>query len=395
VLRQKTRSSLTLAAIALGVASLILAGGYIEDTLLQLREATIKSRLGHLQVYKAGLYASGGQRPFEYLIEDTSVVEKIVGALPGVVSQARRLSFSGLISNGRGDLPIWGEGIEPEPESHIGSALTMLHGRRLANSDKMAIVLGEGLAKVLKVKVGDSVDLILSTSGGAMNTLDFTIVGVFRSMSKEYDARGVQIPLPAAAELVDTAGVGALVVLLENTEQTEGALATLTARLPTSNYEVKTWRELADFFTSTEAFYKRQFAVLNFVILVMVLLSVANTVNMTLHERMGEFGIIRALGRRGIDVFRLVMVESLVLGVIGAALGVIIGVTLALLISAAGIPMPPGPNSEAGLIATIRLVPSVLSAAFALGVVGTVLASLLPARRVARAPLVEALRQAI
>lgn len=395
MLRQKTRSSLTLAAIALGVASLILAGGYIEDTLLQLREATIKSRLGHLQVYKAGLYASGGQRPFEYLIEDTSVVEKIVGALPGVVSQARRLSFSGLISNGRGDLPIWGEGIEPEPESHIGSALTMLHGRRLANSDKMAIVLGEGLAKVLKVKVGDSVDLILSTSGGAMNTLDFTIVGVFRSMSKEYDARGVQIPLPAAAELVDTAGVGALVVLLENTEQTEGALATLTARLPTSNYEVKTWRELADFFTSTEAFYKRQFAVLNFVILVMVLLSVANTVNMTLHERMGEFGIIRALGRRGIDVFRLVMVESLVLGVIGAALGVIIGVTLALLISAAGIPMPPGPNSEAGLIATIRLVPSVLSAAFALGVVGTVLASLLPARRVARAPLVEALRQAI
>ena len=395
VLRQKTRSSLTLAAIALGVASLILAGGYIEDTLLQLREATIKSRLGHLQVYKAGLYASGGQRPFEYLIEDTSVVEKIVGALPGVVSQARRLSFSGLISNGRGDLPIWGEGIEPEPESQIGSALTMLHGRRLANSDKMAIVLGEGLAKVLKVKVGDSVDLILSTSGGAMNTLDFTIVGVFRSMSKEYDARGVQIPLPAAAELVDTAGVGALVVLLENTEQTEGALATLTARLPTSDYEVKTWRELADFYTSTEAFYKRQFAVLNFVILVMVLLSVANTVNMTLHERMGEFGIIRALGRRGIDVFRLVMVESLVLGVIGAALGVIIGATLALLISAAGIPMPPGPNSEAGLIATIRLVPSVLSAAFALGVVGTVLASLLPARRVARAPLVEALRQAI
>lgn len=278
VLRQKTRSSLTLAAIALGVASLILAGGYIEDTLLQLREATIKSRLGHLHVYKAGLYASGGQRPFEYLIEDTSVVEKIVGALPGVVSQARRLSFSGLISNGRGDLPIWGEGIEPEPESQIGLALTMLHGRRLANSDKMAIVLGEGLAKVLKVKVGDSVDLILSTSGGAMNTLDFTIVGVFRSMSKEYDARGVQIPLPAAAELVDTAGVGALVVLLENTEQTEGAPATLTARLPTSDYEVKTWRELADFYTSTEAFYKRQFAVLNFVILVMVLLSVANTV---------------------------------------------------------------------------------------------------------------------
>lgn len=395
VLRQKTRSSLTLAAIALGVTSLILAGGYIEDTLVQLREATIKSRLGHLQVYKAGLYASGGQRPFDYLIEDASAVEDVVGTLPGVVSQARRLSFSGLISNGRGDLPIWGEGIEPEPESRIGSALTMLQGRRLSDTDKMSIVLGEGLAQVLKVKVGDSVNLVLNTHGGAMNTLDFTIVGVFRSMSKEYDARGVQIPLPAAAELVDTAWISALVVLLENTAQTERALAALTARLPASHYEVKTWRELADFYTSTEAFYKRQFAVLNLIILVMVLLSVANTVNMTLHERTGEFGIMRALGRRGTDIFRLVMLESLVLGVIGATLGVIIGVMLALLISAAGIPMPPGPNSEAGLTATIRLVPSVLAAAFALGVVGTVLASLLPARRAAQAPLVEALRQAI
>ena len=66
VLRQRTRTTLTLAAIALGVVSLILAGGYVEDTLVQLREATIKSRLGHLQVYKAGLYASGGQRPFDY-----------------------------------------------------------------------------------------------------------------------------------------------------------------------------------------------------------------------------------------------------------------------------------------------------------------------------------------
>ena len=99
---------------------------------MQLREATIKSRLGHLQVYKAGMHASGGQRPFEFLIEDAPAMEKAVGALPGVVAQARRLSFSGLISNGRGDLPIWGEGVEPEPESRIGSALTMLDGRRLA-----------------------------------------------------------------------------------------------------------------------------------------------------------------------------------------------------------------------------------------------------------------------
>jgi putative ABC transport system permease protein len=228
-----------------------------------------------------------------------------------------------------------------------------------------------------------------------MNTLEFSIVGVFRSMSKEYDARGVQIPLQMAAELVDTRGISALIVLLEDTAQTERALAALTARLPGDRYEVKTWHDLADFYTSTAAFYERQFAVLHLIILVMVLLSVANTVNMTLHERTGEFGVMRALGRRGADIFRLAVLESAVLGLIGATLGLIIGVALALLISAAGIPMPPGPNSESGLTAAIRLVPAVLASASVLGIVGTMVASLLPARRAARIPVVDALRQAI
>ena len=129
------------------------------------------------------------------------------------MAQARRLSFSGLISNGRGELPVWGEGIEPEPESRIGSALSMLQGRRLSGSDRFAILVGEGLAQALKVNVGDSVNLVVSTRDGAMNALEFNIVGVFRSMSKEYDARGVHIPLAAAAELVDTPGISTVVIL--------------------------------------------------------------------------------------------------------------------------------------------------------------------------------------
>ena len=57
-------------------------------------------------------------------------------------------------------------------------------------------------------------NLVLSTREGAMSTLDFKIIGIFRSLSKEYDARAVRIPLPAAQELTATSGVNAVVVLL-------------------------------------------------------------------------------------------------------------------------------------------------------------------------------------
>jgi putative ABC transport system permease protein len=254
------------------------------------------------------------------------------------------------------------------------------------------IIVGEGLAKAMKLTVGDRVDLLITTRDGAMNTLDFGVVGIFRSLSKEYDARGIRIPIRAARELTDTDGVTTIVLLLNDTAQTQAAALRLTNTL-SPHLEVKSWEDLADFYRSTAALYERQFAVLQIIILVMVVLSVANSVNMTLHERTLEFGIMRALGRTDRDVFRLALLEMSLMGALGAALGVALGAGLALAVSAHGIPMPPPPNSESGFTASIRFVPSVVAAAFGLGVLASISASLLPARRLARISIVEALRR--
>jgi putative ABC transport system permease protein len=124
----------------------------------------------------------------------------------------------------------------------------------------------------------------------------------------------------------------------------------------------------------------------------MVLLTVVNSVNMSLFERVAEFGTMRALGDRGGRIFALVVVEGLVFGVAGAIVGVALGVGLALMLSAVGIPMPPPPNSNVGYIAQIRLVPSVVFEAAIVGVVATTLAAVWPAWRVSRIPVVDALR---
>ena len=394
IVRRPARAGLTLAAIALGVASLVLSGGFVEDILYQLREATIRSQLGHLQIYKQGQFASGGHRPFDFLIDDGDAVRRAVASLPGLVTQGQRISFSGVISNGKGELPILGEGVEPDAESRIGSAFTILSGRQLTAGDTSGMVIGEGLANAMKLKVGDTANVVLSTREGAANTLDFRIVGVLRSLSKEFDARAVRIPLAAAQELTASTGVNAVVVLLADTRQTERARMELAAKLP-PGLEVKTWQELADFYNSTAALYERQFGFLQVIILVMVLLSVANSVNMTLQERTQEFGIMRALGRTGRDVFRIAVLETAILGVSGAVLGVALGVVVALMVSAIGIPMAPPPNSESGFVAGVQVVPGVVGAAFVAGLVASVIAALLPARYISRLQVVEALRRGI
>jgi putative ABC transport system permease protein len=135
--------------------------------------------------------------------------------------------------------------------------------------------------------------------------------------------------------------------------------------------------------------------VLQFIILVMVLLSVANNINMSVFERLGEFGTMMALGNRRAYVFRLILLESSLLGLVSALLGVILGVALAWAISAIGIPMPPPPNANLGYTGHITIIPSVLVMAYFVGLAATVMGALLPAARVSRTPVIDALRASV
>jgi putative ABC transport system permease protein len=327
-----------------------------------------------------------------YLIEQPDALKVGAGGTAGVEKVFARLNFTGVINNGRRDLGIIGEGIEPAAEGQVSTYLRNVEGRPLGDKDVDGIVVGQGVAKSLGLKIGDRVNLVISLAQGAVNTLDFELVGVFQSFSKEFDARAVRIPLPAARELMDTPGAHVLVVMLHKTEDTERVTNELTATFGTQGFEIARWNKLSDFYAKAVDLYDRQFGVLRLIILLMVLLSVANSVNMTIFERTREFGTVIALGTRTTSVFRTVLMESTLIGLIGALLGMVIGSLLAIGISAIGIPMPPSPNANLGYTAEIRLVPWEVVSSGKIGFVATFLASIRPARRVSKLDVVESLR---
>jgi putative ABC transport system permease protein len=395
VFRQRARSAGTLAAIALGVAGLILAGGFVQDIFFQLGEAVIHSQSGHIQVARKGYREGRVRAPESFLIDRPDELKRLIGETPGVQFSLARLGFAGVINNGKRDLGIIGEGGEPSAEEKLGTYLRYIEGRPLKDDDLDGIVVGQGVARSLGLAPGDRVNLVISLAQGAVNTLDFEVTGVFQSFSKDFDARAVRIPLRAARELMDNDSAHLLVVVLERTEDTDAVLASLKNRLESQGFELANWRELSDFYDKTLKLYDRQFGVLRLIILLMVLLSVANSVNMSLFERTREFGTLLALGDRPGTVFRLIMTESALLGIFGAAIGVAAGCVAATLVSAIGIPMPPPPNANAGYTAFIRLAPVEIALAGAIGMAATILAAVLPARRASRLNVVEALRQGV
>lgn len=394
VLRHKSRTAFTLAVIAFGVAALIVTGGFVENLYRQLGEAIIHSQSGHLQVAQPAWFAEGSRSPEKHLIPEIESARSQLARLSGASEVAARLLFAGLLSGNGAELPIVGEGFEPEKEAGLTSALTIVSGRPLRAGDPYGALIGEGLAQELSLATNDRVTLLASTIDGALNTVDLEVVGVFRSFSRDYDARALKVPLAAAQELVGTAQANVLVVLLDDTLQTGQARRAASALMQPRGLAVKTWEQLNDFYRNTVLLYERQFGVLTVIILVMVALGVGNAVSMAVFERVAEFGTMRALGNRSAHIFRLIMLESTAVGAIGSILGVIAGAGAAWLISAIGIPMPPPPNSNLGFTAAVELLPGVMLEAFAVGFAATLLSALLPATRACRVPIVEALRRA-
>src|SRR6476469_6180738 len=109
VFRHRARSAMTLGAIAFGVVALILSGGFVSDLYRQLGESIIHSQSGHLQVARPALFAQGSRSPEKHRIPNLDAVESALAGLSGVKEIMARLSFVGLMSNGRTDLPIIGE----------------------------------------------------------------------------------------------------------------------------------------------------------------------------------------------------------------------------------------------------------------------------------------------
>ncbi len=355
----------------------------------------IHSQSGHIQIARAGYFEYGSRFPAKYLISSEEIQQTQIRHVGHVQELMRRVSFSGLASNGISSYPIIGEGIEPDQETKLGTYMVLVEGRNLSPNDQNGALIGAGVARAMDLKPGNLISLVTPTVDGAMNTIDVEVVGTFQSFSKDYDDRMIKISLSTAQQLLDTQGVNVLVLLVDETRNTEEVASLIVEKINGAGLELKTWDQLNDFYWKTVALYDRQFGVLRLIVLIMVMLAVIGAINVGVLERAGEFGTMRAIGNSGRDIVRLIVMEGAMMGTVGALIGVALGIGSAWAISRIGIPMPPPPSSNLEYTAQIRIVAPVVGGAFLIGVVATVFASVTPALRVSRIPIVDALRRLV
>lgn len=392
LLRQRRRALLALSIVCGGVVAFLLAGGFIHWIFQDMRESTIHSQLGHIQITRPGYFREGLGDPYAYLLpDDTAEVERAVGSSLRTV--APRLAFNGLLSKDDATVSFVGEGIDPAKEAPITRAITIVAGQDLTSSGPESVLLGEGLAANLGAAPGDTVVLLATTAAGGINAVELSVAGIFATITKAYDDTVLRAPIDVARKLMRVEGATSWVVLLDRTDETERVAGTLRQMLPGAQFEIIPWNELADFYNKTVELFSRQVGVVRILIALIVILSISNTLSMAVIERTGEIGTSMALGVRRSGILELFIFEGALLGLAGGVIGVALGYLFGGLVSIIGIPMPPPPGMARGYIGEIAISPALALDAFLLAFVTTLIASLFPAWKASRMNIVDALRQ--
>ncbi|MDW8269738.1 MAG: FtsX-like permease family protein [Anaerolineae bacterium] len=392
MLRQRRRSAVPFFAIVFGMVAMMLAGGFVEWILWATREVTAVTQLGHIQVSRPGYQRDGGADPLAYLIPHRPEGLVALERDPRVRAVVPRLNFNGLISHGETTLTFLALAVDPERDPSL-RYLIIPSGAKLDPADARGILVGAGMAANLGVRVGDRVVLMSNTATGGINAVEVRVLGLASTSMRAYDDNLLWVPIDLARRLLRVDGAQTWVVALHDTEDTDAMVARLRADPGLRTFEVTPWHDLADFYNKTARLLGSQISVVYLIIAAIILIGITNTMTMNVMERTTEIGTAMALGTRRRRILGQFLLEGSLLGIMGGLVGALLGYGLAALISWIGIPMPPSPGMSRGYMAAIIITPAILLQAILLAVVTAWLASLYPAWRASRLPIVEALRR--
>jgi len=402
LLRQRRRTALTLMVVIAGFVALSLAGGFMAQTFQGLSDSAIRGGLGHLQVMPPGAMEGDEAQSLEQSLPDGEALAARLRQDPAVAEVLPRTQFMGLLSSGAKSVAFLGTAIDPLLEPRHMACIEALNnaaktpagaGSRWLTTDPAAreVILGVGLARTLGATVGSSLTLMSTTRDGALNAVDVEVAGLQDLGLRELNDRFLTVSLATASQLLDAGPARSrLSVVLKRPQDTAREQGRIQGLLPGTL--VKPWFELASFYRQVKLLYFAIFGFMGLVLFLVVLLATANTLLMSVMERVREFGVLRAMGLQPGQLLVLLQWEGAFLGLMGSALGLAATLLLRAGLNALHIEMPAPPGTSHGYELDIHFVPVVYTIV-ALGLQATIqVSALFPGLKAARLRIVEALR---
>jgi len=400
--RNRRRTALALLSVLIAMTAVVFADGLVSGILDSMARNFTKNETGHVNVTTEAYRRRQRFMPASAAIPDADAVVAAIRGTPGLASQLTqvtpRVLFGVVLSSESGTRAARAIGGNPPAEK----SLLMLDRALVPGSSYLqptgTAIVGKKLADALGLSVGDTLNVIAEKADYGMGFKKFRISGLFRTGLESVDGGTIMVSLADARELLGLGrGASEVLVMLRNYRKADWAAGLISAHLAASGMtglSVQTWKALGDV-AALISLAGSVYFWMEVVIAFLGAFIIANILMMVVLERRREIGILLSMGMQRPRILLLFLVEGMLLGAIGSAVGVLLGTAVNAWCAVKGLDFSrniAGTGIPMDNIVYPQVNPFHVGWIFLMGIAVAIVVSVLPSRSAARMDPIEAIR---
>lgn len=325
VWRNKRRTLLTFLTIFVGTGMVIWMTAWGKGSHDQMINDLVYLNTGHIQVHEKGFHDN---QTIDYAFLASEALMTCIQKNPHISGFSKRIHAGGLISYDENTAGTLVQAVDPETEKTVSDIYSRIlpGGRYLEKNGKNQILLGEILAKNLSVSVGDEISLISQGFDGSIAAGKFNVTGLFRTSNPEYDRALTVMSLHEANDMFAMEGyIHSICIKVSDIDDLEKVKAELIKATKGESLEVMGWDTLMPEIVQFIEMDNVSIYIFDFILLIVVAFTMLNTIQMTVFERIREFGVMVSIGTRPGQVVSMILYESCFISIMGVFLGIFLG----------------------------------------------------------------------
>jgi len=331
--RNSTRTNVTITAVALCIAILIIFQSLIIGLIGKAVYNTTNLVIGEVQIHAAGYLDDRSIYKSLKNVEEIRVV-----AQENNIGMVERSYGFGLISSGTKSAGTQFWGIDPESElKYFDFANHIDEGNFLTETSLKKVVLGNKLARSLAAELGTELVIFVQGADGSLGNELFYVTGILGNVADNID-RGAAIILRDDFDILFSTNNLIHEIALNSKGKLEAEEIQKLMSAKAAGVAVETWKELMPTIAiMTEKMSVFMLTMFSLIFTIAASLGVMNTLVMSTYDRMKEFGIIRAIGATPWLIIRQVSLEAILLTFLASIIGTVIGLSIAIYLQVYGI----------------------------------------------------------
>lgn len=395
--RNKIRTSTMVCAMVFGLMGVVAMMGFMSGMYGNMIDNAIAWQTSHIQIQSQRYLDDPDIN--ETLINPQPLIEALE-RMPQVKAFSTRFLVDGMIASARANRGIRINGIDSLHEAEVTPIVGCItQGSWLPQTGRHPIVVSQKTAERLRLKLGSKVVLTFSNADKDVTGAAFRVAGIFNSPSSSFDEANSYVRRSDLSKLAGVKGIHEIAIVLNESNNMDNHVAKQLAGqlslLSDSGNRVRDWQQVQPMLATIIS----QMGASNVVILIIFVsamgFGIVNVMLMSVFERTRELGMLMAIGMVKGKVFSLIIMESTLLGVTGATIGLLASLMLVTLLGHTGIPLGSMAQGLGAFGVDTTLYPTVSAneyvAVFVTVVLVSILASLYPARQILKQRPVDAM----